>query len=109
MGTGVRILASVCVVSICAMMVLFVVSTREMGLISGLRSVAETWWGITTLADLGVGLVFVAAWICLLEKRTWTRVPWVVSVFLFGNFATLVYLLLRCRAASTVRQVFLGR
>lgn len=109
MGVGVRVVAGVCVVLIVAMIVLFVVSTREMGLLAGLRHVAGTWWGVTTLADLGVGLVFMSAWICLLERRPWTRPLWVVAMFLLGNFTTLVYVLVRCRGAKTVHELFLGR
>lgn len=109
MSVGVRLLAGSCVVAIAAMIVLFAVATREMTLWAGLRIVAGTWWGITTLADLGVGLVFVAIWMCLLERRWWRRAVWVVAVFGLGNFATLVYLLIRCRGASSIRGVFLGR
>lgn len=109
MGTGVRIVAGVCVLSIVAMIGLFVVSTREMGLLAGLRAVAGTWWGVTTLADLGIGLVFVSVWVCLLESRRWARPMWVVAMFLLGNFTTLVFVLMRCRGARSVREVFLGR
>ncbi|MBX3362931.1 MAG: hypothetical protein KF912_02165 [Phycisphaeraceae bacterium] len=106
---GVKVLASVCCVLIAAMIGLIVVSSLEMGLIAGLRLVAGSWWGITTLADLGVGLLFVMVWLCLLERRVWARVMWVVAVCMLGNLATLVFLLIRCRDALTVREVFLGR
>lgn len=109
MGSGVRIVAGVCVLSIVTMIGLFVVSTREMGLLAGLRAVAGTWWGVTTLADLGVGLVFVSVWMCLLERRVWARPLWVLAMFLLGNFTTLVFVLMRCRDARSVREVFLGR
>lgn len=107
MTTGVRLLAAACVVSLGAMLVLFVVSARQMGLVAGLREVAATWWGITTLVDLGAGLLFVIAWICLTERRVWARPFWVLAVFMLGNFTTLIYLLVRCRGASSFREVLL--
>ncbi|MCW5768752.1 MAG: hypothetical protein KIT19_08705 [Phycisphaeraceae bacterium] len=106
---GVRVFASVCCGLIAAMIGLIVASSLEMGLVAGLRLVAGSWWGITTLADLGVGLLFVMAWLCLLERRVWARVLWFAAVCLLGNLATLVFLLVRCRDAVTVREVFLGR
>jgi hypothetical protein len=108
MSIGVRVLATFCVISLVGMLWLFVVSTREMGLLSGLREVASTWWGVTTLADLAVGLLFVSTWICLTERHPWARPLWIVAVFLLGNFTTLVYLLIRCRRANSLRRVFMN-
>lgn len=108
MSASVRIVAAVCVLLLLAMVAIFVVSAREMGLIAGLRSVAGTWWGVTTLVDLGVGLAFVAGWMWMLERRSWARPLWVIAVFLLGNFTTLVFLLLRCRRARSVREIVLG-
>jgi hypothetical protein len=105
---GVRIVAALCVLSIVAMLWLFVISSQEMGLSAGLREVAGTWWGITTLADLGVGLLFVALWICLLERKAWARPLWVLAVFMLGNFTTLIYILVRCRRARSIRELILG-
>lgn len=107
MTLGVRLLATACAVSIGAMLVLFVVSARQMGLVAGLREIAATWWGVTTLVDLGAGLLFVSAWICLTERRVWARPVWVLAVFMLGNFTTLVYLLVRCRGAGSFREVIL--
>lgn len=105
---GVRIVAALCILSIVAMLWLFVVSSQEMGLGAGLREVAGTWWGITTLADLGVGLLFVSLWICLLERKTWSKPLWVLAVFMLGNFTTLIYILVRCRRARSIRELMLG-
>lgn len=105
---GVRIVAALCIVSIVAMLWLFVVSSQEMSLGAGLREVAGTWWGITTLADLGVGLLFVSLWICLLERKAWSKPLWVLAVFMLGNFTTLIYILVRCRRARSIRELVLG-
>lgn len=92
---------------IIAMLASFVWASLEMSLARGLASVAGTRWGVVTLVDLGIGLVFVAAWIALLEKSPRRALPWIVAMFLLGNFTTLVYLLWRCRRARTLADLIL--
>lgn len=104
---GVRALAVLLAALIVGLLVLFVVSMREMSLLAGLRNVASTWWGITTLADLGIGLVVVALWMIALERRPMRAFAWILALLLLGNLTTAVYLLLRCRRASHVRDVFM--
>lgn len=107
MKPGPLIVALVSTLSIIAMLVLFVVSSFEMSLGAGLKDVAATWWGVTTLVDLGAGLLFIAVWICLLERSAWRSVPWIIALCGLGNFTTLVYLLVRSLRQPTIRDVFL--
>lgn len=105
-----RSVAAVAVASallIAAFLAMFVASSLEMSLGAGLAAVAGTLWGVTTLADLGVGLVVIAIWIALLERTPARSIPWIVALFLLGNFTTLVYLLVRCRRAPSFRSLFL--
>jgi len=104
---GVIAVAIACLVLIIAFLALFVASSLEMSLGDGLVRVAGTLWGVTTLADLGVGLLFIAVWIALLERSSLRAAPWIVAIFLLGNFTTLVYLLVRCRQAETLHALFL--
>ena len=109
MTKSVAVLLGVCIASILGMLVLFVLSSLEMSLGAGLADVAGTLWGVTTLADLGAGLVFVAVWIAMLERSALRATPWIIAVFLFGNFTTLVYLAVRCFRYPTLEDVLLAR
>ncbi|MCA9280415.1 MAG: DUF1475 family protein [Phycisphaeraceae bacterium] len=86
----------------------FVVAAREMSLGEAMRDVAETRWGIVTLADLGAGLMFAALWISMLERRAWRATAWIVGLFLLGNFTTCLYLLVRCVKYRTLREAVLA-
>ncbi len=64
-------------------------------------------WGLVTLLDLGTGLLFVAVWMVLVERRPLRALPWIVALGALGNVVTLVYLLWRSRKVSTLRELFL--
>lgn len=67
--------------------------------LAGLRYVIANPWGVVTLLDLGVGLLFVAVWLALVEPNPWRAVAWIAALFILGNVITLAYLLSRtCRA-----------
>lgn len=106
--TSTIVLAALLIAALCGFVASFVVASLEMNLGEGLRVVASTWWGVVTLADLGAGLVFIALWIALLERRVWPTAAWIVGLFLLGNFTTLAYLLVRCFRYRTLREVVLG-
>lgn len=106
MTRPVIVLFALCLLAIAGMLALFVFSTLEMSLGAGLADVAGTLWGITTLVDLGAGLIFVAIWIALLERGP-RAIPWIIAIFLLGNFTTLVYLAVRCTRHQTLEGVFL--
>ena len=91
-----------------AMLALFVWSSLEMNLAAGLSELVSTRWGITTLADLGAGLAFVALWIALLETRPWRTACWWIALAGLGNFTTLVFILVRALKAPNRRQLVLG-
>lgn len=104
---GVKALAALCVLSLMGLLALFVVASLEMSLGAGLADVASTWWGITTLVDLGLGILIVLGWIWLIEQRWWARLGWTLAMFGLGNFTALIFLLVRCRRASSLREVVL--
>lgn len=64
-------------------------------------------WGVVTLLDLSVGLLFVAAWIGIVEPRPWCAAGWIVALFILGNVITLVFLLWRTRDARRFADLFL--
>jgi hypothetical protein len=75
---------------------------------TGLVYVAADRWGVVTLADLGVGLVFVIAWMRLLERRTAVWLAWSAGVLALGNLTTAVFLLSRLLRTRDVRSAILG-
>ncbi len=105
--TGGRALAIDFAVSIFALLALFVVSSLEMSLGDGLRAVASTLWGVTTLVDLYIGLLFIAVWIWFVERGRWPALVWTVALVFTGNFATAVYILQRAIRKRTLAATLL--
>ena len=49
-------------------------------------------WGIVTLIDVYIGLLFFSAWVGWRETNTVKRLFWIISFMCLGNLATAVYL-----------------
>ena len=77
------------------------------GVLTGLGRMLRDPWSIVTLLDLGVGLVFIAVWIAVMEPRPRYAVLWIIALFLLGNVITLVFLLCRTRHATHFADLFL--
>jgi hypothetical protein len=75
-------------------------------LLSSLNMILADPWGAVTLLDLGIGLLFVAVWIALLETKPLWALVWIIALCLLGNVITLVYLLWRSRNASRLQDLF---
>ncbi len=50
-------------------------------------------WGIITIIDVYVGILFFSAWVWYREQYAWISMIWIVSFICLGNFATAIYLL----------------
>lgn len=74
---------------------------------NGLHHVIANPWGIVTLLDLGVGLLFIAVWLALVEPSPWRAALWITALFILGNVVTLAYLLSRTCRARHARDLFL--
>ncbi len=75
--------------------------------LAGLRHVIADPWGVVTLLDLGVGLLFVAIWLALVEPNPWRAATWIVALLLLGNVVTLAYLLWRTCKVRHWSELFL--
>jgi hypothetical protein len=82
-------------------------ASGQSSVFDGLKVVLDTPWGVVTLLDLGIGLLFVAAWITVMEPRPLCAVAWIVALLLLGNAVTLVFLLWRTRYADRFADLFL--
>ena len=71
------------------------------------RQVIANPWGIVTLLDLSVGLLFIAVWLALVEPNRWRAAAWIAALFILGNVVTLAYLLSRTCQAQRLSDLFL--
>ena len=108
-STGAVLATTFAALSLASLAALIVASAREMSLAAGLRDVARTLWGVTTLVDLYIGLFFVAAWIWVMERRPLRAALWTVAILVTGNFATAAYVFWRSWRAATLAEVFIPR
>lgn len=74
---------------------------------AGLRHIVANPWGVVTLLDRGVGLLFVAVWLALMESSPWRAALWIAALFVLGNVVTLAYLLSRTCRAQRLRDLLL--
>lgn len=84
-----------------------VLATAHGSVWEGLSRLLADPWGLVTLLDLGVGLLFVAVWMAVIESRTWVAAAWIVALMVLGNVVTLAFLLCRTRSARTFSDLFL--
>ncbi len=91
-----------------ALLVAIAWAVTERDVRSGLRELLAQRWGVVTLLDLGVGLLFVAAWMFALERNKLHWLLWVLGLLLLGNVVTCVYLIRRARRAPDWRTALLG-
>lgn len=75
--------------------------------LAGLRYLLADPWGRVTLLNFGIGLLFVAVWIALVEPNPWRAAAWIVALFLLGNVITLAFLLCRTCQVQHWSELFL--
>jgi hypothetical protein len=79
----------------------------ESNVIIGFREVSATRWGIATLVDIYISLTFIGVWIGVIEKSLKKGIIWTLSLFFWGNIATLIYIILRALKSSKPSDIFL--
>lgn len=107
MSRPVKIVVLVCTFLLGALFVGIVLGVREKNFVESLGAMFFDIWGVVTLLDLYVGLIFVATWIAWVERRWWWAALWIAALALLGNVVTLVYVLLRARKAASFADIFL--
>jgi hypothetical protein len=68
---------------------------RDISLGAFMVQLASTPWGITTLVDLYTGLLLTFGLICFLDRRPLVCAVWLIALLGLGNFATLLFLIIR--------------
>jgi len=106
MSRSVKTVVAICTLLLGALSAGIVLGTREKSLVASLGAMFHDIWGVVTLLDLYVGLLFVAAWIAWVERRWWRAALWIAALAFLGNAVTLVYVLLRARKATSFADIF---
>lgn len=102
-----RVTVIVCGVLLGLLLAAIGMAMGQESVLTGLRHLLDEPWGIVTLLDLGIGLLFIAAWMGVMEPRPGCAVIWIVALFLLGNVVTMVFLLWRTRYANHFSDLFL--
>ena len=92
-----------------AMLVAIIVAMVSGDFADGLRTVLGDPWGRVTMLDLGVGLAFFGAWVMAREGSVSRTAPWWIALFLTGNLAAGIYLIVAARNSESTQELLLGR
>jgi hypothetical protein len=102
-----RVTVIICGILLGFLLAAILVASNQDNVLNGLRYVLAEPWGIVTLLDLGIGLMFVGAWIAVLEPRPLCAALWIVALLFLGNAVTLAFILWRTRQADRFVDLFL--
>ncbi len=102
-----RIAVIVCGILLGLLVAAILIASGQNSVLVGLRHVVADPWGMVTLLDLGVGLLFIAVWLALVEPSPWRAAIWIIALFLLGNVVTLTYLLWRTCKVQHWSELFL--
>ena len=102
-----RIAVIVCGILLGLLVAAILIASGHSPVLAGLRHVIADPWGVVTLLDLGVGLLFVAVWLALVEPSPSRAAVWIIALFLLGNMVTLTYLLWRTCKVRHWSELFL--
>lgn len=107
---SVRMLVTICWLLLAAFIWLCIDAARQSGVLEGGAAMLEaSRWGLVSLVDLYLGLLFIGAWMYFVSaRRRWLPLWW-VGLACLGNIATLLFVLMRCRGAGRLREVFIER
>ena len=103
-----RVTVIVCGILLGLLVTAIVVASHHSNVLVGLRHLVADPWGVVTLLDLGVGLLFVAVWLALVEPNPWRAAAWIIALFVLGNVVTLAFLLSRTCRVRRLRDLFLS-
>lgn len=102
-----RIPVIICGILLGLLVAAILMASHHSHVLAGLRHVVADPWGIVTLIDLGIGLLFIAVWLWLVEPVRWRAIVWIIALLLLGNVVTLAYLLCRTCQVQHWSELFL--
>ena len=104
-----RIALAVFVLFAIALLVTIVIASGQEDVLTAMRVIGGDPWGLVTLIDLFCGLFFAALWIGAVEGDRRVAIAGIALLFVLGNLVTAVYLLLRARHATGLRELLTAR
>ncbi len=102
-----RVTIILCGILLGLLLAAIIVANGQVDVLEGLKRVLAEPWGVVTLLDLSVGLLFVAGWITVIEPRPLYAAVWIIALLVLGNIVTLIFLLWRTRSANCFSDLFL--
>lgn len=90
-----KLLLIICALTLLALTAGIVWASIDSNLVNGLRYLVDDRWGIVTLLDVYAGVIAVATWIWMCERRMAAWLPWVAAMLCLGHVVSLVYILIR--------------
>ncbi|MCB1776856.1 MAG: hypothetical protein KDI50_05410 [Candidatus Competibacteraceae bacterium] len=102
-----RIVVILCGILLGLLATAILIASNYSYVLAGLRYLIANPWGIVTLINLGIGLLFIAVWLWLVEPVRWRAAIWIIALFLLGNVVTLAYLLCRTCQVRRWSELFL--
>ncbi|MCC6408228.1 MAG: DUF1475 family protein [Planctomycetes bacterium] len=79
-------------------------SLVENVLVGGERMLRDP-WSLATLVDAYCGFCVASVWIWAVERKKSVAAAWIVALMLLGNLASLTWLFLRARRASSLGEL----
>ncbi len=102
-----RIPVIICGILLGLLVATILIASQHSHVLAGLRYIINDPWGVATLIDLGIGLLFIAVWLWLVEPVRWRAIAWIIALFVLGNVVTLAYLLCRTCQVRHWSELFL--
>jgi hypothetical protein len=102
-----RVTIIICGILLGLLLAAIIAASGQTNVLAGLKRVLAEPWGVVTLLDLSIGLLFIAAWITVIESRPLYAAAWIIALLIFGNVITLILLLWRTREAKDFSDLFL--
>lgn len=102
-----RVTIIICGILLGLLLAAIIVASGQANVLEGLKGVLAEPWGVVTLLDLSIGLLFIAAWIAVIEPRPLYAAVWILALLVLGNVVTLIFLLWRTRNAKSFADLFL--
>ena len=90
-----------------ALLGLIVWASIESNVLVGFNQVLSSRWGLATVFDIYIALTFIGIWIGVVESSVLKGMIWTFILYLLGNIATLVYILIRTRKSSSFNGIFI--
>ena len=93
--TIVILLRGIMIFVLLGMIVLTVVAVREASLMEAGSVLWEDAWFRLTLADAYFGFLIAYLWVWYKERKTWSKIAWLLLFVTLGNMAVSTYILIQ--------------